>query len=173
MRGILALILIITFVGTVLPSVVSIPSPMAVDTSPEADKAIRDANENLIDAYVAVVAAEKSGADVAALTTAINQALSLLNESRTLYAQGNYPLAILRAEASTKISKGIPLSATELTDRAGQEKTFKNILTIIGAILVIAVLYVLGRWGWKWWSKRSYRKLMEMRVKEVGVKKDG
>jgi len=81
MRGTLALIIFITFVGIALPLTLSIPSPLAVNTAPEADKAIRDANENLIDAYTAVVTAEKSGADVAVLTTNLNKALSLLNES--------------------------------------------------------------------------------------------
>ena len=172
MRGTLALIIFITFVGIALPLTLSIPSPLAVNTAPEADKAIRDANENLIDAYTAVVTAEKSGADVAVLTTNLNKALSLLNESRALYNTGNYPLAITRADDSAKISKSIVLSANELRGRAFQEKTFRNILTIAGVILVLIVLYFLGRLGWRWWNQRSYKKLMELRVKEVGVKKN-
>lgn len=174
MRGTLAIFIItITFVGIALPLTLLTPSPIAVNTAPEADKAIRDANENLIDAYTAVVTAEKSGADITVLTTNLNKALLLLNESRAFYKTGNYSLAITRADDSAKISKDIILSANELRGRAAQEKTFRSIVTIASAILVIVTIYVLGYLGWRWWSQRSYKKLMEMRVKEVGVKNDG
>lgn len=173
MRGTLALLLIITLIGVTLSLPLYISYPLAVNTVPEAEKAIRDANEDLIDAFTAVVTAEKSGADVTILTTDLNEALRLLNESRACYEKGNYSLAITYADDSAKISQSIILSAKELRERAVQETTSRSILTIAGAILVIGVLYILGYLGWKWWKQRSYKKLMEMRVKEVGAMKDG
>ena len=171
-RGTLALG-IIAFIGITLSLPLSTLSLLAVNTVSEADKAVRDANENLIGAFTAVVTAEKSGVDVTVLTTNLNKALRLLNESQVYYKKGNYSLAITYADDSTKISKGIILSAKELRERASQERTFRDIVTVAGAFLVIVALYVIGRVGWRWWNQRGYKKLMEMRVKEVGVQKDG
>jgi len=172
MRGTLAL-LITTFVCITLSLPLFLPFPLAADTVPEVDKAIRDANENLVDAFTAVVTAEKSGADVTVLTADLNKALGLLNESRGCYEKGDYSLAIARADNSTMISKGIIQGAKALRERAVQERTFRGIVTIAGAILVIAAACVLGYFGWRWWNQRSYKKLMEMRVKEVGVVNSG
>lgn len=173
MRGTLALLLISTLIGVTLSLPIFISSPLAVNTVPEAEKAIRDANKALIDAFEAVVTSENSEADVTILTTDLNEALRLLKESRACYEKANYSLAITYADNSTKISQGIILSAKELRERAVQETTSRGILTIAGAILVIGVLCVLGYLGWKWWKQRSYKKLMEMRVKEVGAMKGG
>lgn len=171
-RRTLALI-IITFIGITLSLPLFTPSSLAVNTVPEADKAVRDANENLIGAFTAVVTAEKSGANVTVLTTNLNKALHLLNESQVYYNKGNYSLAITCADNSTKISKDIILSAKELRERATQERTFRDIVKVAGTILVIIALYFLCRIGWRWWGQRGHKKLMDMRVKEVGVTKSG
>ena len=173
MRGTLALLIITTFVCITLSLPLFLSSPLAVNTVPEVDKAIRDANENLVDAFTAVVTAEKSGADVTVLTADLNKALGLLKESRGGYEKGDYSLAIACADNSTMLSKGIIQNARALRERAVQEGMFRGIVTIAGAILVIVAAYVLGYFGWRWWNQRSYKKLMEMRVKEVGVTNSG
>lgn len=138
--------------------------------APDAEKAIGDANKNLITAFKAVVEAEKTGADATLLAINLNSALHFLNESRAYYQTGNYRLAVIRANNSTKISSGIISGANELKATTIQGAASRQNVTILSIVVIIIILWVLGYYGWKWWARRSHEKLMKMRV---GVAKSG
>jgi len=164
MRKTLSLAMLGILLATLLLLASSTSHLIADNTVSDAEKAISDANKNLITAFKAVVEAEKTGADVNLLTINLNSALHFLNESRTYYQTGNYHLAIIHANNSTKLSNSIVSSANELRAITIQETASRQNVTIFSIIVIISILCVLGYYGWKWGAQRSRKKLMKMRV---------
>jgi hypothetical protein len=116
---------------------------------------LQAANTAAGQAFNAVSAAEKAGANVTSLQNQLSGAIDLLAQAENAYRSGDNNLAISSANAVIPIARQVTVAAQEAHAKAVTPDETTLLLTIsitiVAAVVFVLVLFLLWRW-----FKRSY-----------------
>lgn len=129
----------------------------AVGERDAAEATIGDAEDVIAECYGAVVEAERAGANVTDLLTALNEAGWLLSRAHLAYETGNFSLAVSFAEQSRARLDGFVDGAEVLKKSAAEIGYWDFMVNVVGSG-VGAVAVVVG--GFAIWTllKRKHDK---------------
>jgi hypothetical protein len=132
------------------------PVGLAV-SSGEVGEALRLAQADFDSAFVAVVEAESSGANVTALLSRLKDADGLLSEAFASYRSEDYEGAASSAASCSRTLEGVADEAAIMKLSAERGHSDKVLLTAVTSGIGLIILFVLGFLGWGL-LKRSYSK---------------
>lgn len=129
----------------------------------EASGKMADADHAIMNAFGAVVEAEKAKANVTDLVLRLDSAGALLAKAETAFRVGDYGNATVWAQQSLEQVQGVESEAQSLKSDA--EIAGQNQLIITGAFSSIGVVLLLavGLFGWRYLKNRFVRNVMKMK----------
>ena len=105
-------------------------------------------------AFSAVLAAEKAGANVTTLLAQLNVAAGNLAQAENSYRSGNYSAAATQADSVLPAAQQITIAAQEAKQAAtvSRQKAFWSTIafTVIGSAVFVLVLFLV----WRWFKRR-------------------
>jgi hypothetical protein len=132
----------------------------------EASK-IDEADNDLKQAFEAVLAAENAGANVSGLMARLNQAGVLLAQAEMAYRDASSAEAADKASQCLIALQGVSDEASALRDSAlaNSQQVFRQSITIssISAVVFLLMLVLV----WRWFSRYYMRKLLKMKPEAV------
>ena len=132
----------------------------------EAAARVSEAESAVNSTYAAVQNAEKAGANVTGLLSALNETVELLSEAEIAYKNGNLDGAVYNADQCIALANGTLNDALALKSSASEsaQKVFWSTLlySLAGADAFAVVLVLL----WSWFSRRYVKRLLRMKPVE-------
>ncbi len=153
---------LLIFIALLLSAIMFAPVCSAVSVD-EASIALNQANQDLNSAFNAVSLASGSGADVASLLGKLSVAGNDLSEANIAFRVGDYENAYVNALACSNALKGVGDEASHLLVSAEGAHSQKVLLTMIGSGVGFLLLIVLGLLGWRFLSKRYFRRMLDLK----------
>jgi len=168
MKGFAHGLRILTVVLVVLAfSKLAIIDVFAVVGESEAETEIQKAEAALSSAYVAVLEAEKNGADVSGLLAKLSSGGNFLAEARMRYRNDDFDGAVYYAGLSVESIEGLVGETEQLKALAIAEHKEGFFLTVTGSGVAVIVV-VLGSIGaWLLFKRRYFEKVLEMKPEVV------
>jgi hypothetical protein len=135
--------------------------PLCVGGSDAASSRIGEADDEVRQAFKAVLEAEAAGANISGLIANLDGAGRLLAEAEIVYGQGNASEALAKADSSFSIAHGVRAEAAGLKSSALAHNVLQWDLAFSLAGTVASVLILLLVWAW---FKRVYvKRLLRLR----------
>ena len=126
---------------------------------------LQAANTAVDQAFNAVLAAEKAGANVTVLLVQLNTADGMLAQAENLYRTGDSSAAGSLAEHALTIAQEVTTSAQNAKQTAtvsSQNDLWSTLaFTVIGAVVFVLVLFLV----WRWFRRRYIKSLSEAKLK--------
>jgi len=121
---------------------------VSASTKDEAESAIRSSEERILECYLAVLDAERAGADVKQLLIVLNNAGGLLAKARLAYKEGDFSAAKDLAYQSLRRLDGFIGRAEALRDAASREGFYDFMVNFVGSIsgAIALVLFSFVLW---------------------------
>jgi len=133
----------------------------------EAELRIGEAEMAVSSAYVAVLEAERSGANVSVLLIKLTYSGSFLAEAQMCYRNGDFGSVVYYADLSVQSVGGLVEEAEQLKALSIDEFKERSFQTVVASSLVVVVI-VLGRvYGWRCFKRRSFEKVLMMKPEVV------
>jgi len=139
----------------------------ALTSEDEAKLEIQEAEAALGSAFVAVLEAEKKGADVSDLLARLNSGGGFLAEARTCYRNGDFDGAVSNALLSVQSVEGLVEDAEELKALAIAEYGERSFLTMTGSGVAVVVIVLGSVVVWLLFKRRYLAKVLEMKPEVV------
>jgi hypothetical protein len=157
LRGLTVILVVLAFSKLALTGV------FAVAGESEAETEIQKAEAALSSAYVAVLEAEKNGADVSGLLAELGSGGEFLAEARMRYRNDDFDGASYYAGLSVENVDGLIGEAEQLKALAIAENKERFFLTVTGSGVAVIVV-VLGSIGaWLFFKRRYFEKVLGMK----------
>ena len=122
---------------------------------------LQAANNAIEQAFNAVLAAEKAGANVTGLLVQLNDAAGILAQAENSYRTGDSNTAAAQADSVLPIAQQVTASAQDAKRTAlvsGQNAFWSTIaFTVIGAFVFVLALFLV----WRWFKRRYIKSLSE------------
>ena len=148
-------------------SALAVTGVFAVVGEGEAESEIQEAETALSSVYVAVLEAERSGADVSGLLVGLNSGGNFLAEAQVLFRNGDFDGAVYYADLSVESVEGLMDEAGQLKTLALAEHEEKSFATVAGSGVAVAVIVLASVVGWRLLKRRYLAKVLEMRPEVV------
>jgi hypothetical protein len=132
----------------------------AADES-DASDAIREAEKDLNEAYVAVVEADAAGADVSNLSNELNSAGAYLSSANAAFDVGDYDGALVFATECINSVKGISGEAENLESYAKGVRSNTIFLAVFVSVFGVVSVVVLGFIGWELLKRRRFKEILD------------
>jgi hypothetical protein len=139
---------------------------LAVSES-EAESKVGEAEVAVSSAYVAVLDAEKSGADVSGLLMNLTYAGEFLAEAQTCYRNGDFGGAVYYADLSVRSVDGLVGEAGRLKALAMDEYKERVFQTVAGSGVAVGVIVLVSVVGWLLLKRRYFEKVVKMKPEVV------
>lgn len=135
----------------------------AAASEAEAETKIEEVEGALTSAFVAVLSAERSGADVSDLLIKLDSAGEFLAEARMCYRNGDFEGAVYYANVSVQMVLGLVEEAERSEASALDE--FNERLFETAAVSSVAVSVIISGCfvGWGLFKRRYFRRVLEMK----------
>ena len=144
-------------------SICLIDNALCFGNSYEASSAIKEAEDALEQAFLAVLEAEMVGANVSVLMVKLSDAGGLLAEAEMAYRVGNFSEVIRKAEQCFRLVEGVAVEALSLKSRAlvDAHRVFMQTVSfsLVGAIMFFVALFFV----WSWFKRYYIKKLLKMK----------
>lgn len=122
---------------------------------------LQAANTAVNQAFDAVLAAEKAGANVTGLLAQLNDAAGILAQAENSYRTGDNNAALAQADSVLPIAQEVSVAAQEAKQTASvtnQNAIWSTVgFTVIGAFVFASVLFLV----WRWFKKRYINTLIQ------------
>ena len=139
----------------------------ALVSESEAELRIGEAEMAVSSAYVAVLEAERSGANVSVLLIKLNSGGEFLAEARMSYRNGDFGSVVYYADLSVQSVGGLVEEAEGLRALSIDEFKERSFQTVTASSLAV-VLIVLGCFvGWRFFKRRYFEKVLRMKPEVV------
>ncbi|WP_287584069.1 hypothetical protein [Candidatus Borrarchaeum sp.] len=138
----------------------------AQNSQASANRAINEAQDSIYMAYKSIAQADQAGGDVTNLVDQLNTAVSLLEEARDSYGQGDYSTAYEKAVEAESIAETVKQNADDLHARASFARSLQIIVIPVVIVLVVIFSYIFIKRGWKWLERKADEEFLEM---EIGI----
>lgn len=158
----------VCLVVALLLAVWLVPACFAVD-SVDANGAIGQAERNLDSAYVAVAQAEGAGADVSALLGKLGTGGDFLSQAYAAFKTGDYANANTLAAQCTSAINGVADDAARLETDAKAARSNGFVFAVVGSSIGLALLVVLGFFGWRLLRRRYFEQTLGMKPEVEGT----
>lgn len=149
----------IVFLALSLAFYASVASVKGEEAYPIVEKAEND----LKNAFEAVLEIERAGANVSILTASLNEAGLFLAKAENAYATGNFNEAAYLAESCSAIADNIIRRAEALKGEASalrQTVFWQNLFaSLLGSAVFLIALYLV----WKWFKSVYFKRLLNMK----------
>jgi len=139
---------------------------LAVSES-EAELKIGEAETAVSSAYVAVLEAEKSGADVSGLLINLTYGGNFLAEAQMCYRNGDFGNAVYNADLSVRSVEGLVGEAGQLKALAMDEYKERVFQTLASSGVAVVVTVLGSVVGWLLFKRRYFEKVLKMKPEEV------
>jgi hypothetical protein len=136
-----------------------IPIGLAVN-SDEASEAIGQADRNLGSAYVAVVEAERAGANTSSLLTKLQLAENLLSEANIAFRIGDYNKSSSFAVECTQAINGVAEEGARLKLDAERDQVNNFILIAVLSVVGVVLVLILGLLGWQYIKRVYFKRIL-------------
>jgi len=113
-----------------------------------------DAEEKVLSAYLAVLEAEKTGANVSVLLVRLNEAGEFLARAHVEYRLGDFEEASHLADSSRNIGIEVLNAAIDLKDSASSEGIQHMLFMMIASVVGMASIALGSLWVWYFLKKR-------------------
>lgn len=133
----------------------------------EAELRIEEAEVAVSSAYVAVLEAEKSGADVSGLLMNLTYGGNFLAEAQMRYRNGDFGGGVYYADLSVQSVMGLVEEAEQLRVLAIAENEDRYFLTVATSGVAVVVIVFGGVVGWRFFKERYFEKVLKMKPEEV------
>lgn len=133
----------------------------------EAELKIGEAEVIVSSAYVAVLEAEKSGADVSGLLINLTYAGDFLAEAYTLYRKGDLDGALDHADLSVRSVDGLVGEAGQLKALAMDENKERVFQTVSGSGVAVVVIVLGSVVVWLVLRRRYFENVVKMKPEVV------
>jgi len=168
MRGFVrALRIVLVFLGLLAFSALAVTGVFAVVGESEAESEIQEAVTALSSVYVAVLEAERSGADVSGLLVGLSSGGDLLAEAQMRYRNGDFDGAVYYADLSVESVEGLMDEAGQLKALALAEHEERSFVTVAGSGVAVVVIVLASVVGWRLLKRRYLSKVLEMKPEVV------
>ena len=159
---------ILTVVLVVLAfSKLALTDVFAVVDESEAETKIQEAEAALSSAYVAVLEAEKNGADVSGLLAKLGSGGDFLAEARMRYRNDDFDGAVYYAGLSVESVEGLIGEAEQLKVLAIAEykERFFTTVMVSGVAVIVTALGSIA--AWLLYKRHYFQKVLEMKPEVV------
>lgn len=126
---------------------------------------INSAETSLINAYEAILEAERAGANVAPLTQSLSLAGANLTAAYLKLKQRDYNEAATLAENCIEIAENVRTEASNLKSDLVAVEAFLPFWVVISAqfISLVGAITIITFFAWQTFKKRLYRKILGMK----------
>jgi hypothetical protein len=140
-------------------------APVAVGESSEEEVAssLADAEGAVTMAYLAVLKAERAGANITDLVVALDEAGLLLGRAHVAFRLGDLNEAISLANLSESAGVEIRSDAVRLENLTLSGDMQRRLFTTIESIIGIALVVFLSFWSWRIFKRRYVRRVLTMK----------
>jgi len=168
MRGLVrALRILLVSLVLLAFSTLAVTGVFAVVGEGEAESEIQEALTALSSGYVAVLEAEKSGADVSGLLAELTSGGNFLGEAQVRYRNGDFGGAVYYADLSVETVEGLVDEAGQLKALALAEHEEMSFVTVADSGVAVVVIVLGSVVGWRLLKRRYLSKVLEMRPEVV------
>ena len=133
----------------------------------EAELRIGEAEMAVSSAYVAVLEAERSGANVSVLLIKLDSAGRFLAEAHMCYRNGDFDGAVYYADLSVQSVGGLVEEAEQLKALAIDEFKERSFQTVAASSLAVVVIVLGSVYGWWFFKRRYFEKVLKMKPEVV------
>jgi len=161
------LMILLVFLAVSAFSASAATEVFALTSEDEAELEIQEAEARLSSAFVAVLEAEKNGADVSDLLARLNSGGGFLAEARTCYRNGDFDGAVSNALLSVQSVEGLVEEVEELKALAIAEYGERSFLTMTGSGVAVVVIVLGSVVVWLLFKRRYLAKVLEMKPEVV------
>ena len=124
---------------------------------------ISNAEQSLSQAFVAVLDAEKAGANVSGLLNRLNDGADLLSQSRVAFDDGSFDEAARLANSSTGVSGEVWDEAARFSVEASDAAVDRGWLFLAVSIVAVSIALVASIFGYRYFKRYYYRRLLRMK----------
>ena len=132
----------------------------AADAS-DASQTIRQAEQDLHEAYVKVADADAAGADVSELSNELNGAGAYLSSASAAFDAGDYDTAIVLATDCRNSVKGISSEAENLESYAKGVSSNALFSAVFVSVFGVVFVIIFGYVGWVFLKRRQFRGILD------------
>lgn len=133
----------------------------------EAELRIEEAETAVSLAYVAVLEAEKSGADISGLLMNLTYGGNFLAEAQMCYRNKDFGGAVYHADLSVQTVVDLEEEAEQLKASAIAENKKRRVLTVTTSGVAVVVIVLGSAVGWLLLKQFYFKKVLEMKPEEV------
>lgn len=133
----------------------------------EAELKIGEAEMAVSSAYVAVLEAEKSGADVSGLLVKLTYGGEFLAEAQMCYRSGDFGGGVYYADLSVRSVEGLVGEAGQLKALAMDEHKERAFQTLASSGVAVVVIVLGSVVVWLLFKRRYFQKVLKMKPGEV------
>jgi len=157
-------LLVLSFVLAFLASIF-VPKAFASNSKVIAITGIERAENVLVSAFQAVLAAEQVGANVSDLLAQLNEAGEFLAEAHMVYRLEDFDEATRFADLCYDVGERVRSLADELRVEAYGSRTMGFWLTMTGSLVGVVAVVFGSFWGWRLLKRHFYRRGLRMKPK--------
>ena len=144
-------------------STLAVTGVFAVVGEGEAESEIQEAVTVLSSAYVVVLEAEKSGANVSGLLVGLSSGGNFLAEAQVRYRNGDFGGAVYYADLSVQSVEGLAEEAEQLKALAMAESEERSFQMVAGSGVAVVVVVLGSVVGWRLFKRRYFGKVLKMK----------
>lgn len=133
-----------------------------------AQKALSDAENVVASAYLAVVEAEKAGANVSELISKLEVAADWLAEANNAFRLGDYDEAYDFAVNCVKALEGVAYEAEVLMEEAQRSRSERLFLSAAYSGVGLSLLFVFSLFGWRYLKRFYVKRVLKMKPEVIG-----
>jgi hypothetical protein len=148
---------------------VSLFSGLAVSvtavSSQDVAEGVLEAEQSLEQAYIAVLDAERAGANVSGLLVKLNEGADLLSASQLAFESGNFTEASRLAASLSSVAGDVWDEAARLKVEAGDAAVNRSWFCLVLSVVVVSVVLVASVLGYRYFKGWYFRRLLKLKPK--------
>ncbi|UCH70543.1 MAG: hypothetical protein JSV29_00740 [Candidatus Bathyarchaeota archaeon] len=152
---------------TAIGLVFTLSSILAVSASTsnlqDAFSVVLEAEQLIVQAYEAVLDAERVGADVSGLLVRLNNASELLSEACMAFEAGDFEEAIRFSGLACGVGREVVDDAEKLEVEAGYAGANRFVWSLAGSVVGVALVVCASFWVYRGFKRRYYARLLKSR----------
>jgi hypothetical protein len=134
-------------------------------SSQDAATSVSEAEQSLAQAYIAVLDAERAGANVSSLLVRLNEGADLLSESQLALEDGNSVEASRLATLLSSVAGDVWDEAARLKVEAGDAAVNRSWFYLVVSVVVVSVVLVASGLGYRYFKGWYFRRLLKLKPK--------
>ena len=134
-------------------------------SSQDAAASVSEAEQSLEQAYIAILDAERAGANVSSLLVKLNEGAGLFSASQLAFEIGNFTEASRLATLLSSVAGDVWDEAARLEVEAGDAAVDRNWFYLVLSVAVVSVVLVASGLGYRYFKGWYFRRLLKLKPK--------